>query len=54
MRGILFLTSRDAADQAYKDKIDKLEPSDYWNCFQSWFRRMDKCFDTNGEYFEKL
>lgn len=53
MRGNLFPTSNDAV-QAYMDELEKLEPSDYRNCFSSWFRRMDKCIDANGEYFEKI
>ena len=53
MRGIQFRTS-DEAVQAYMDELEKLEPSDYQNCFSGWFRRMDKCIDMNGEYFEKL
>ena len=53
MRGIQFRTS-DEAVQAYMDELGKLEPSDYQNCFSGWFRRMDKCIDMNGEYFEKL
>lgn len=43
----------EAAVEAYKSAILAM-PTSNWNyCFNDWFKRMQKCIECNGEYFEK-
>ena len=39
---------------AYQGEPCALDDSDWRQCFQSWFRRMRRCIDAQGEYFEKM
>ena len=31
----------------------KINQSEWQKCFDNWFKRIQKCIDLNGEYFEK-
>ena len=33
--------------------LKKINQSEWQKCFDNWFKRMQKCVDLNGEYFEK-
>lgn len=52
MRGLRF-DSAEAAVEAYEQLVSEVPPERWSQCFQDWFRRMQKCIDCHGEYFEK-
>lgn len=52
LRGQRFPTPEDAVD-AFKNHVLEVPQSEWLNCFENWFKRMKKCIDLNGEYFEK-
>ncbi|XP_031622994.1 histone-lysine N-methyltransferase SETMAR-like [Contarinia nasturtii] len=52
MRGMRFSSPEEAVD-AYKMHIFEMSNSDWHNCYEEWFHRMNKCIDVAGEYFEK-
>ncbi|XP_055316153.1 histone-lysine N-methyltransferase SETMAR-like [Sitodiplosis mosellana] len=52
MRGQRFPTPEDAVD-AFKTHVLELPQSEWKKCFENWFKRMQKCIDLHGEYFEK-
>ena len=31
----------------------KINQSEWQKCFDNWFKRMQKCMDLNGEYYEE-
>ena len=53
MRGQRF-DSADAAVDHYLHLVNSLDKSDWQDCFNQWFQRMNKCIDANGHYLEKL
>ena len=52
MRGQRFSTSEEAVD-AFRMYVLEIPQSEWQKCFDNWFKRMQKCIDLNGEYFEK-
>ena len=52
MRGQRFATSEETVD-AFRVHVLEIAESDWQKCFDNWFKRMQKCIDFNGEYFEK-
>lgn len=52
LRGQRFQTP-DEAVEAYKNLVSEMPVSEWHKCFETWFARMKKCVDANGEYFEK-
>lgn len=52
LRGQRFSTPEEAVD-AFKMHVLELTKSDWKNCFENWFKRMQKCIELHGEYFEK-
>ena len=53
IKGIHYNSSEEAT-MAYREALLDLVKEDLENCFQNWFRRMDLCIQSSGEYFEKL
>lgn len=52
LRGQRFMTPEEAVD-AFKMHVLEIPQSDWNNCYKNWFKRMQKCIDHHGEYFEK-
>lgn len=52
LRGQRFSTPEEAVD-AFKTHVLELPQSEWKKCFENWFKRMQKCIDLHGEYFEK-
>lgn len=52
LRGQRFQSPEDAVN-AFKNSILNVPTSEWNNCFQNWFQRMQKCISLRGEYFEK-
>lgn len=52
LRGQRFPTPEEAVN-AFKNLVLEVPSSEWQNCFQNWFRRMEKCVNLSGEYFEK-
>ena len=52
MRGQRFPTPKEAVD-AFRMPVLEISQSEWQKCFHNWFKRMQKCLDLNGEYFEK-
>ena len=52
MRAQRFSTPEEAVD-AFKMHVWEIPQSVWQKCFDNWFKRMQKCIDLNGEYFEK-
>lgn len=46
-------SSAEEAVAAMNDFLESLPKKALSDCFASWFDRMQKCIDANGEYFEK-
>ena len=44
---------REEAVDAFKTHVLESPQSDWKKCFENWFKRMQKCIDHHGEYFEK-
>lgn len=53
LRGKRF-ESVEAAVEAMNEVLSDIPKSDFKNCFDRWFSRMDQCIRVAGEYFEKL
>ena len=53
LRGKRFSTLDDVV-AAYEGELCALDDSDWCQCYESWFRRMRRCVDAQGEYFEKM
>ena len=51
MRGQGFTTPEEAIDAFRMHILETL--SEWQKCFDNWFKRMQKCIDLNGSYFEK-
>ena len=51
MTGLRFLTPEEAVD-AFKEHVLEIPPSEWQKCFDNWFKRMQKCLDLNGKYYE--
>ena len=51
--GKWFSTHEDAI-AAYQGEPSALDDSDWHQCFELWFRRMRRCIEGQGEYFEKM
>lgn len=52
LRGQRFSTPEEAVD-AFKMHVLEVSQSEWKKCFENWFKRMQKCINLNGEYFEK-
>ena len=52
MRGQRFSTPEEAVDM-FKSHVLEVPQSEWKKCFDNWFKRMQKCIDLDGEYFEK-
>ena len=52
MRGQRFSTPEEAVD-AFRMPVLEIRQSEWQKCFDNWFKRMQKCMELNGEYFEK-
>ena len=52
LRGQRFSTPEEAVD-AFKTHVLEVPHSEWKKCFENWFKRMQKCIDHHGEYFEK-
>lgn len=52
LRGERFTTPEDAVE-AFKTHVSEIPTLKWHECFSNWFKRMQKCIDLNGEYFEK-
>ena len=52
MKGQHFSTPDGALD-AFRMYVLEISQSERQKCFDNWFKRMQKCIDLNGEYFEK-
>ena len=52
MRGQRFSAPEEAVD-AFRMHVLEILQSKWQKCFDTWFKRMQKCIDRNGEYFEK-
>ena len=52
MRGQRFSTPEETVD-AFRMHVLEIPRSEWKKCFDNWFKRMQKCIDHNGEYFEK-
>ena len=52
MRGQRVSTPEEAVE-AFRMHILEIPKSEWQKCFDNWFKRMQKCLDFNGEYFEK-
>ena len=52
MRDQRFSTPEEAVD-AFRMHVLETSQSEGQKCFDNWFKRMQKCIDFNGEYFEK-
>ncbi|XP_025152513.1 histone-lysine N-methyltransferase SETMAR-like [Harpegnathos saltator] len=52
LRGQHFSTPEEAVD-AFKMHVLEVPQSEWKKCFENWFKRMQKCIDLHGEYFEK-
>ena len=51
MRGQRFSTPEEMVD-ASRMHVLEIPQSEWQNCFDNWFKRMQKCTDLNEEYFE--
>lgn len=52
LRGQRFSTPEEAVD-AFKTHVSEIPQTEWKNCYENWFKRMQKCIDHQGEYFEK-
>ncbi|XP_076272294.1 histone-lysine N-methyltransferase SETMAR-like [Rhynchophorus ferrugineus] len=52
LRGQRFSSPKEAIE-AFKNHVLKIPHSKWNKCFENWFKRMQKCIDYRGEYFEK-
>lgn len=53
LRGHRFNDPQEAV-AAFQNHVNEFSPADWTTCFEKWFKRMQKCIDCNGKYFEKL
>jgi len=53
LRGIRFGEPQEAV-AAFQHQMNQISAPDWAICFQKWFKRMQKCIDCDGKYFEKL
>ena len=51
-RGQRVSTPEEAAD-AFRFHVLEILQSEWQKCFDTWFKRMQKCLDLNAEYFDK-
>lgn len=52
LRGQRFSTPEEAV-AAFRMHVLEIPQSEWKKCFDNWFKRMQKCIDLHGEYFEK-
>ena len=52
LRGHRFSTPEEAVD-AFRKHVLEIPHSEWQKCFDNWFKRMQKCIELHGEYFEK-
>lgn len=52
LRGQRF-SSPEEAVEAFKNHVFEIRSSQWQKCYSDWFKRMQKCIDHRGEYFEK-
>ena len=52
MSGQRFSTPEEAVDAFRMQNVLKIPQSEWQKRFNNWFKRMQKCIDLNGEYFE--
>lgn len=43
----------EAAVAAYREVVSEISTSEWHLCFEKWFKRMKKCIEFKGDYFEK-
>ena len=53
LRGKQFSTLEDAV-AVYQGELCALDDGDWRQCYESWFKKMRRCIDAQGEYFEKM
>ncbi|CAF3108963.1 unnamed protein product, partial [Rotaria sp. Silwood2] len=41
-------------DDAVRTQIDCLQKDDFYQCYEKWFERMNKCISAQGHYFEQI
>ncbi|XP_033254026.1 histone-lysine N-methyltransferase SETMAR-like [Drosophila miranda] len=46
-------TSAEEAVEEFKNHVLEVSQEEWKNCYDQWFKRMQKCIDHQGEYFEK-
>jgi len=39
---------------ALEEQMSSLQKEDFYQCYEQWFERMNKCIRVEGHYFEKL
>ena len=44
---------REEVVDAFRMHVLEIPQLEWQKCFDNWFKRMQKCIDFNGEYFEK-
>ncbi|XP_078034039.1 histone-lysine N-methyltransferase SETMAR-like [Augochlora pura] len=52
LRGQRFSAPEEAV-AAFRMHVLEIPQSEWQKCFDNWFKRMQKCIDLHGEYFEK-
>ena len=52
MRGQRFSLPEEAV-VVFTMHVLEIPHSEWQKCFENWFKRMQKCIDLNGKYFEK-
>ena len=52
MRGQRFSTTEEAVD-VFRIHVLEIPQLEWQKFFANWFKRMQKCVEINGEYFEK-
>ena len=53
LRGRKFPTPNDAVDE-FQRVVEEIDPEEWKNCFKKWFKRMERCIECEGRYFEKM
>ena len=39
---------------AVQEQMDGLQKEDFYQCYEQWFERMNKCISVQGQYFEQI
>ena len=40
-------------DAAVQKQMEGLRKEDFYQCFEHWFERMNKCISVQGQHFEQ-